>query len=295
MTTLAEVLLTGLSLGSVYALIAVGFVVIFRASGVMNFAHGSLLLFGGYLTAVLHEPLGFLGALATAVLASAALAGLIELVCMRRRPTETHVLAIVTIGVDILLLTELARRIGPDVLDLGDPWGAGVFSAGGITLAQSRVASVVVAAALVSLLFAAFRWSRWGLAMRAAAADREAASLMGLRLGRVRLLAWCVAGALAAVAAVFLAAFPTPGLDRATGEIALRAFPAAVLGGMDSVTGALIGSVLIGVTQAAVAGYQRSLGAFGEGLGDVAPYLVMIIVLLVRPRGLLGTRETVRV
>ncbi|ASO20190.1 branched-chain amino acid transport system permease protein [Actinoalloteichus hoggarensis] len=295
MTTLVEVLLTGLSLGSVYALIAVGFVVIFRACGVMNFAHGSLLLFGGYLTAVLHEPLGFLAALAAAVLAAAALAGLIELLLMRRRPTETHVLAIVTIGVDILLLTELARRIGPDVLDLGDPWGAGVVSAGGVTVAQSRVASVVVAAALVSLLFAAFRWSRWGLAMRAAAADREAASLMGLRLGRVRLIAWCVAGALAAVAAVFLAAFPTPGLDRATGEIALRAFPAAVLGGMDSVPGALVGSVLIGVTQAAAAGYQRSLGTLGEGLSDVAPYLVMIIVLLIRPRGLFGTREAVRV
>ncbi|AOS63330.1 branched-chain amino acid ABC transporter permease [Actinoalloteichus hymeniacidonis] len=295
MTSLPEVLLNGLSLGSVYALIAVGFVVIFRASGVMNFAHGSLLLFGGYLTAVLHTPLGFLAALACAIVASAALAGLIELLCMRRRPAETHVLAIVTIGVDILLLTELARRIGPDVLDLGDPWGAGVLSGGGITVAQSRVVSVVVAVALVSLLVAAFRWSSWGLAMRAAAADREAAALMGVRLGRMRLLAWCVAGALACVAAVFLTAFPTPGLDRATGELALRAFPAAVLGGMDSVAGALIGSVLIGVTEAAAAGYQSSLGPIGEGLGDIAPYVVLVLVLLVRPQGLLGTRETIRV
>jgi branched-chain amino acid transport system permease protein len=153
----------------------------------------------------------------------------------------------------------------------------------------------VVSAALIGAFFAAFRWSRWGLSMRAASADQEAAALMGVRLGRVRLIAWCAAGALAAVAAVFLAAFPAPGLDRSTGQLALAAFPAAILGGMDSALGALAGSIAIGLAGALAAGYQDHLGPLGEGLPAIAPYLVMIVVLLVRPSGLFGSKEISRV
>ena len=296
MIKLTETVLNGLALGSVYALIALGFVVIFKASGVMNFAHGSLLLFGGYVTARLHDTIGFIPAVLVGASLAAALAGLVQLLATRGlRNAEIHTLTILTIGVDVLLSTELNRQVGADYLTMGDPWGADVTRLGSVTVADARIASIVVAVIVIGAFFAAFRWSRWGLSMRSSAADPEAAALMGIRLDRVRLIAWCVAGALAAISAVFLAAFPAPGLDRTTSQIALSAFPAAILGGMDSAVGALVGSLVIGLTAAMAAGYQHELSVLGAGFSDVAPYLVMVLVLLVRPTGLFGSKELTRV
>lgn len=298
MTGFLDNVLNGVALGSVYALVALGFVVIFKASGVMNFAHGSLLLLGGYVTAVLHDDLGFAGALAVGVLATAAVAGAMDRFLLQRGdpdPRHAHVQTIVTIGVDIVLLTDLSRRIGGDLLTLGDPWGDAVTGLGPITVADGRLAAIAVSAVVIGAVFALFRFTSWGLSLRAAAEDVEAASLMGVRLVRVRTLAWCLAGALAALAAVFLAAFPAPGLERTTGQIALKAFPAAILGGMASPTGALAGSMIIGLTEALAAGYQSDLHVLGEGFGDVAPYAVMIVVLLIRPTGLFGAKGAARV
>jgi branched-chain amino acid transport system permease protein len=298
MTSLLDNVFNGLALGAVYALVALGFVIIFKASGVMNFAHGSLLLLGGYLTAVLHDDLGFAGALAASVLVTAAVAGAMDRFLLQAGgpdPHTAHVQTIVTIGVDILILTDLSRRIGGDLLSLGDPWGDSVSGLGPVTVADSRIAAIVVSAVVIAGVFALFRYTTWGLSLRAAAEDVEAASLMGVRLVRVRMTAWCLAGALAALAAVFLAAFPAPGLERTTGQIALKAFPAAILGGMASPPGALAGSLLIGMTEALVAGYQSDLHILGEGFGDVAPYAVMVLVLLVRPTGLFGGKAAVRV
>ncbi|MFB7025772.1 MULTISPECIES: branched-chain amino acid ABC transporter permease [unclassified Streptomyces] len=295
MSTLLQTLFNGLALGSVYALIALGFSLVHKASHVVNFAHGSLLLLGGYLVTVLHEDLGFVGAVAVAALGTGAAAMLEALVLRRLRQAGSAVPTILTIGVDILLLTELARHIGGDVLRSGDPWGAAVVSFAGITVPQARIACLVVTLLLVGTFFAAFRWSRWGLAMRAMSLDEEAAALMGVRGNRLRMSAWALAGLMATVAAVFLASFPTPGLDRTTGHIALAAFPAAVLGGLGSVGGALLGSLVVGMAEAAAVGYQQHLDLLGGGLADIVPYLVMVLVLVARPQGLLGSKELTRV
>ncbi|MGP3689320.1 branched-chain amino acid ABC transporter permease [Streptomyces sp. IBSNAI002] len=296
MTTFLELLLGGLSMGSVYALIALGFVVIFKATEVVNFAHASLLLAGGWVTAVLHEDIGFWPALAAGIGAAAAVGAGVEFLVMRRyRGQDQSVLAIVTIGVDILITTDLTRRIGTDVLALGDPWGDAVVHLGPVTLPQTRIAAFVSAALLIGAFLLLFRYTAWGVAMRAAAEKPETAALMGVRLGRVSLAAWAVAGALAAVAALFLTVFPTPGLERATSLAALKAFPAAILGGLDSTTGALAGGLIVGVTEAMATGYQGQLAFLGRGIGDLAPYLVMVVVLLLRPAGLFGTKEPARV
>ncbi|MFC9609033.1 branched-chain amino acid ABC transporter permease [Streptomyces niveus] len=296
MTTFVELLLGGLSMGSVYALIALGFVVIFKATEVVNFAHASLLLAGGYVTAVLHDDIGFWPALAVGIAGAAVVGSAVEYTVMHRyRGADHSVLAIVTIGVDILLTTELTRRIGTDVLALGDPWGDALLTIGDITIAQTRVAAFVAAALLITAFLLAFRYTTWGVAMRAAAENPQTAALMGVRLGRVSLSAWAVAGSLAAVAALFLTVFPTPGLERATSLAALKAFPAAILGGLDSTTGALAGGLIVGVTESFATGYQSELTFLGRGFGDLAPYLVMVAVLLVRPAGLFGTKELARV
>ncbi|MEW1902380.1 MULTISPECIES: branched-chain amino acid ABC transporter permease [unclassified Streptomyces] len=296
MSTFAEFLINGVSLGSIYALIALGFVVIFRATEVVNFAHASLLLAGGYVTAVLHDEIGFWPALLAGVAGAAVVGAAVEFLVMRRHRGADHsVLAIVTIGVDILLATELTRRIGTDILALGDPWGDAVVTVGPVTIAQTRIAALLAAALLITAFLLAFRYTSWGVAMRAAAENQETAALMGIRLGRVSLGAWAVAGGLAAVAALFLTVFPTPGLERATSLAALKAFPAAILGGLDSTTGALVGGLLVGVTESLATGYQGDLAFLGRGIGDLAPYLVMVAVLLIRPAGLFGTKEPARV
>ncbi|MFD3804298.1 branched-chain amino acid ABC transporter permease [Streptomyces sp. NPDC058611] len=296
MTTFLELLLGGLSMGSVYALIALGFVVIFKATEVVNFAHASLLLAGGYVTAVLHDDIGFWPALAVGIASAAAVGAAVEFLVMRRyRGQDQSVLAIVTIGVDILITTDLTRRIGTDVLALGDPWGDAVVHLGPVTLPQTRIAAFVSATLLIGAFLLVFRYTAWGVAMRAAAEKPETAALMGVRLGRVSLAAWAVAGSLAAVAALFLTVFPTPGLERATSLAALKAFPAAILGGLDSTTGALAGGLIVGVTEAMATGYQSELAFLGRGIGDLAPYLVMVAVLLLRPAGLFGTKEPARV
>lgn len=153
----------------------------------------------------------------------------------------------------------------------------------------------MAAALLITAFLLAFRYTSWGVAMRAAAESPETAALMGVRLGRVSLGAWAVAGGLAAVAALFLTVFPTPGLERATSLAALKAFPAAILGGLDSTTGALVGGLLVGITESLATGYQSDLTFLGRGLGDLAPYLVMVAILLIRPAGLFGTKELARV
>ncbi|NUR89671.1 MAG: branched-chain amino acid ABC transporter permease [Nonomuraea sp.] len=296
MITFLELLVNGISVGAVYALIALGFVVIFKATEVVNFAHASLLLAGGYVVARLHPHVGFWLALLIGIAAAAVIGALVEFLVIRRSKAGSHsVLAIVTIGVDIVLTTELTRRIGTEVLAMGDPWGSRVVHIGAVTVAETRIVALAVAGLLITAFLLAFKFTGWGVAMRATAEDPETAALMGVRLGRVSISAWAVAGALAAVAALFLCVFPTPGLDRSSSLAALKAFPAAILGGLDSTTGALVGGLVVGVTEAMMTGYQNDLAFLGRGIGDVAPFLVMIVILLLRPAGLFGTKELARV
>jgi len=295
-TQFLSLLLNGISLGALYALIALGFVIIFKSSEVVSFTHGSLLLLGAYSIARLSESMGFLPAVAIGVTITA-LAGLLveRLIINRLRGAPVISLAIVTIGVDIMLLTDLVRRIGSDILNVPHPWGGEVFRLGNVGISQNRATATLVAAVVIGLFFLAFKYSSWGVAMRASAEDGETAALMGIRLGRVSALAWVIAGGLAAVAALFLVGAPTPGVSPLTYTVALRAFPAAIIGGLDSTGGALVGGLLIGLAETFAAGYQEQLLFLGRGFGSVVPYVVMILVLLVRPSGLFGTRELSRV
>jgi len=295
-TQFVELLINGLSLGFVYALLALGFVIIFKSTRVINFAHGSVVLLGAFLIAKLAGDLGFLLAVLVGVTAAALVAALLYLVILRRvRGRAADTVTIATIGVDIIIATELARQIGQDVLNIGDPWGSGVVRFGDFGVPEARVAAAVVALVLLGGFIAAFRFSPWGVAMRAAAEDGEAAALMGIRLTRVATGAWLIAGALAAAGAIFLTSFPTPGIDRTSGLAALSAFPAAILGGLDSVAGAVVGGLIIGVVVTMSGGYQDEIAFLGRGLSQVAPYIVMVLVLLWRPSGLFGTRELTRV
>jgi branched-chain amino acid transport system permease protein len=291
-----SLLLNGLSLGALYALIALGFVIIFKASEVVSFTHGSLLLLGAYTIARASDSIGFFPAVLVGLAVTGVAAFLVErLIINRLRGAAVISLAIVTIGVDIIILTELIRRIGSDILNVPHPWGGQSFRVGDVGMSQNRLIAMLVAAGLIALFFVAFKYSNWGIAMRASAEDGETAALMGIRQGQVSALAWIVAGILAAVAALFLVGSPTPGVTPAAYAVGLRAFPAAILGGLDSTGGALVGGLLIGIAEAMAAGYQDQLLFLGRGFSAVVPFIVMIAVLLVRPSGLFGTKELTRV
>jgi branched-chain amino acid transport system permease protein len=289
-------LVGGLFVGAIYALVALGFVTIFRATGVINFAQGSLVLLGAYVIGRVHESIGFWPAVVVGIAASALAAFLVDALLIRRiRRADLGTLAILTLGVDILLLTELTREIGTDVINIGAPWGAGVVEVAGIRVPTSRVIAGAVALVLVGALAAAVKLTDWGVAMRSAAEDGETASLMGIRLNRIAAGAWALAGALAAIGGLFLTSFPAAGVTSGVGLVALAAIPAVVLGGFDSPEGAVVGGLLIGVVSVLAAGYQDELSFLGRGVGTVAPFVVMLLVLLVRPSGLFGTREITRV
>jgi branched-chain amino acid transport system permease protein len=292
-----ELFVNGLSLGCIAALIALGFVVVFKAARVVNFAYGSLLLLGAYVIGRYHDSLGFAGAVLLSVAVTAGVAALIGVVLLRRvRLADPGTLAILTLGVDIVLATELTRRIGTDLLTTGDPWGAAVVTVGGIHLPQTRVAAAIVAVLVVAAFVTALKFTDWGVSLRASAERPATARLMGIRLGRVAAGAWVLAGALASVAGLFFTAFPSPGIGGTVGQVALGvAVPAAVLGGLDSTTGALVGGLVVGLTATFTAGYQDQLAFLGRGFGAVAPYVVMLLVLLVRPSGLFGSKEITRV
>jgi branched-chain amino acid transport system permease protein len=292
-----ELLVNGLSLGCIDALIALGFVIVFKATRVVNFAYGSLLLLGAYIVGRYHDALGFAGAVLVSIGITAAAAALIGVVLLRRaRLADPGTLAILTLGVDIVLVTELTRRIGTDLLTTGDPWGAEVVTIGSVHIPQTRIVAAVVAVVLVTAFLAVLRFTDWGVALRASAERPATASLMGIRLGRTAASAWVLAGSLAAVAGVLFTAFPSPGIGGTVGQLALgAAVPAAVLGGLDSTTGALVGGLAVGLTATFAAGYADQVAFLGRGFASVAPYAVMLLVLLVRPSGLFGSREVTRV
>ena len=298
MTQFVQLVISGLMLGCIYGLIAMGFVIIFKATNVVNFAHASIVMLGALLVAKWHDSLGFFGAIAAAAVACALAAVVLEFVFVR--PLRGHaggddIAAIITIALNILLGTELVRVVGNDLLPSGAPWGANTTQVFGAAIPQTRIAAAVVAVLLLAVFYVAFARSNWGLAMRAAASDSEVAALMGIRLGVVAGASWAVAGALAAIGGAFFVSFPAGGVSNVTGLLALSAIPVAVLGGLDSTAGAVVAGLMIGVAQQLAAGYQDELSFLGRGLSNVVPYVVLFVVLLWRPSGLFGTREVTRV
>ncbi|GAB3493959.1 branched-chain amino acid ABC transporter permease [Amycolatopsis cihanbeyliensis] len=292
MNTFLQLVVNGLGKGAVFALLALGFVIIFKATEVINFAHGSLVLFGGYLVVVTKESLGWAGAAICGVLAAGLLGLAVErLLLSRARLADANSLALLTIGIDVIITEEIVRRLGVSLPFIGEAWDARPLQLGGITLFRTHLVALAVAAILITGFYLAFRFSNWGIAMRAQAENREAAALMGIRSSRVTATAWLVAGMLAGVAVLFIATqdFSGAGLSRGTHSIALAAFPAAILGGLDSTAGAVVGGLVVGLVEALSAQYVSF------DFAKSAVFLVMLVVLVIRPSGLFGTRESTRV
>jgi branched-chain amino acid transport system permease protein len=297
MSDLLQLLITGVALGSVYALICLGFVVIYRATGVINFAQGGLLVLGAFLTHQFAARAGLPFALAVALsMLIVALAGvLVERVVLRRMIGQP-VFAVILITLGLLFVFEqvVSAIWGFDLVQLGDPWGVRTITIGGASIEIGDVWTIGLTAVVLAGFFAFFRYSRLGVAMRATASDQEAAIANGISARTIFALAWALSGAVAALAGTLLAVGPR-GVEITLAAVALRAFPAMILGGLDSPGGAVIGGLTIGVVEVVSAAYLTpNVPWMGENVHVVVPYLVMIAVLMVRPYGLFGTREVIR-
>jgi len=298
MTKLGELLFSGTTRGALYALVALGFVVIYKSTGVLNFAQGGLLLLGMYLTYNAHVTWGlpFWLAWVLAAMLTAAAGALVERTVLRRmvgRPVFAALM--VTLGLLIIVQQLVPAVWGYNRLNLGDPWGVRTVSLGTVKMEVKDLWTLGLTAVALVACFGWFRFTRNGLAMRAMALDQEAAMAQGISPRRVCALSWAIAGVVATLAGVMLAA-GSGGVEPGSDIIALTAFPAIILGGLDSPFGAVLGGLGIGISQSLTAGYQPEYAAFlGERFDSVLPYVVMVLILLVRPYGLFGTRSVVRV
>jgi branched-chain amino acid transport system permease protein len=295
MTAFLQLLFQGVALGCIYALVALGFTVVYRASNVINFAQGSMLLVGAYLVSVLATGLNLPFALAVIVAIALLAAGgaVFQMTVLRRVLGQpAFVLVMITIGLSIVIDSAIPAIFGGNARILGDPWGASAVNVGGVTFNWVRIWTVLCTGLILALYFVFDRFSRYGLAMRATAADEEAAMAVGVPVRRVYALTWAIAGGVAAVGGLFLAGFPSS-VNPSLGAVALRAFPAVILGGLDSPPGAVVGGIAIGIVEVMSSGYAP--GWLGSDFSAVAPYAVMILVLLIRPYGLFGTRPVERV
>lgn len=301
MEKLAEALLIGLGNGSTIALIAVGFVVIFKSTGVVNFAQPALMVAGGYLVSVfaVSRGMNFFLAVALAVLATVVLGVFVERLTMRPLVGESaFTAAVVTVGVDIVVRNLVNRQIGPFIRPVGDPWGLKTVSFGAVDTQQRYLVMFGVMAVIIGALFTFFRRSRVGLAMRATALDQEVAYVQGVNVGAMFTLAWVIAGALAAVGGTFVGT--GSGIEQQSFIVAFKALPAIIIGGLDSLGGAVVGGLLIGILEAVISTYQGNqpgqvLGFLGSSFASISGFVLMLIVLMVRPYGLFGTKEVERV
>ncbi|GAB3673200.1 branched-chain amino acid ABC transporter permease [Actinocorallia lasiicapitis] len=285
----------GLGNGSVYALLALGFVIIYKSTRVISFAQPAFMLAGAVTVTYLADDLGFWAASLVAIVGVSLLGLGVERVAIRPmvgRPV--FVVAIITLGLDVLIRVVAGGFIGLDVRQVGDPWRLDTVRLLGVDVQQRYLAMLVATAVCVVLLFAFFRYTRHGLAMRAASHDQESALAQGVDVGQVFALSWALGTGLAALAGILVGAGNS--IDQNIWIIALKALPAIILGGLDSLGGAVIGGLVIGVGEAMVGTYQADHAPWlGENFASVTPYVLMLAVLLIRPYGLFGTREVERV
>jgi branched-chain amino acid transport system permease protein len=292
-TNLLDLLFQGASLGMVYALIALGLVIVYKGSGVFNLAHGELVMAGAYLVvaAAASMPYGVAVLVAAVVLVAVGL--LVERLFLRRMLGEAPFsVVMVTLGLATMVRAVVAMVWGTRDKGYADWIGPGVVHAGDVVLAKTGLWTIAAGLALLGGLAVFYRWTGWGLALRATAQHQEAALAQGIDVRRVFALSWTLAALLAVAGGIFLGAFPRP-VGLSMGFVALNALPAMIIGGFDSLPGAVVGGVSVGIIQVLAAGYLGDVA--GGNLQDVLPYVVMLAVLLVRPYGLFGTPEIERV
>ena len=282
-----QIIFSGVALGCIYGLIALGFVLIYKATETVSFAQGDLMMVGAFIGLACMTFLGFPFWLAVpaSIVGMALLGFATERVVIRPilgEPAFSIVMLTVGIGYVARGLITMIPGIGTETHALPVPYKDVAFTLGGLVLAAEQIVIIGITALLCALLFVLFRYTRIGVAMQAASQNQIAAYYMGIPVKKLNSLVWALAAMVAAIAGLLLA--PITFVHANMGFIGLKAFPAAVVGGFGSLPGAIVGGLVIGIVE--------SLSGFylPEGFKDIAAYVVVLIMLMVRPNGLFGER-----
>ncbi len=293
---LLQLIVSGAAIGCIYALIALGFVLIYKATETVNFAQGDLMMIGGFIGLSAMTVIGLPFALAfVATIAAMALVGMgTERLVLRPllgQPAFTVVM--ITIGLGYLArgVVTMIPYWGTETHTLPVPWKDEVIWIGGegsgLVVSVEHLVIILATVALVALLYVFFRYTRLGIAMQATSQNQLAAFYMGIPVRRVNMLVWGLSSAICGVAGLLLA--PITFVHANMGFVGLKAFPAAVVGGFGSIPGALVGGLVIGIVES-LAGFYLP-----EGFKDIAAYVVVLVMLVVKPNGLFGENLTKKV
>jgi branched-chain amino acid transport system permease protein len=278
---------SGVALGCIYALIALGFVLIYKATETVNFAQGELMMLGAFAGLVLMKFIGlpFWAAVVVAVVGMTGFGALVERVVIRSvlgQPQFTVVMLTIGLGYVCRGLITMVPGIGAETSTLDVPYKGRVVSLASLVLSFEQLVVIAVTALLCLALYLVFKHTKVGIAMQASSQNQLAAHYMGIPVKRLNGLVWGLSAAVAGLAGLLLAPFTFVHVNM--GFIGLKAFPAAVVGGFGSLPGAIVGGIVIGVVES-LAGFYLP-----EGFKDIAPYVVVLIMLMVKPNGLFGTK-----
>lgn len=290
-----QLVINGLVVGSIYALVAMGFVIIYKSTSVLNFAQGEFLLLGAYVSLALltrwHVPFW-----ATVVLTlgfAVALGLAIERLILRPMIGEPVVSVImVTLGLSSILRAVVQGIWGTDTRPYPEIFPSAPVMIGPVPVSRAYAWSLGCVVVLLAAFSVFFKRSRFGVAMRATAFSQQVALSMGIPVRHMFALAWAIAAVVSAIGGILLGAVRT-GVDQSLALIGLKVLPVVILGGLDSVLGAIVGGLLIGVLENLAGGYLDPV--FGGGVKEVAPFVILVSILMIKPYGLFGKVRIERV
>ncbi|HEY6319979.1 MAG TPA: branched-chain amino acid ABC transporter permease [Thermoanaerobaculia bacterium] len=290
-----QLVINGLVVGSIYALVAMGFVIIYKSTSVLNFAQGEFLLLGAYISLALltrwHVPFW---ATVVLTLGFAAVLGLaIERLILRPMIGEPVVSVImVTLGLSSILRAVVQGIWGTDTRPYPEIFPSAPVMIGPVPVSRAYAWSLGCVVVLLVAFSLFFKRSRFGIAMRATAFSQQVALSMGISVRHMFALAWAIAAVVSAIGGILLGAVRT-GVDQSLALIGLKVLPVVILGGLDSVLGAIVGGLLIGVLENLAGGYLDPV--FGGGVKEVAPFVILVSILMIKPYGLFGKVHIERV
>ena len=282
-----QLVISGIAQGCIYGLIALGFVLIYKATETVSFAQGELMMLGAFggLAAMTMMGFPFWLSILCAIAAMALFGLVLEMVVIRPilgQPAFSIVMLTIGIGYVLRGLVTMIPNIGTETHSLPVPYKDQALRLGELVVAAEQLVVIAATAVLCALLFALFRYSKLGIAMQASSQNQLAAYYMGIPVQRLNGLVWGLAAAVAAIAGLLLA--PITFVHANMGFVGLKAFPAAVVGGFGSLPGAIVGGLIIGCVE--------SLSGFylPEGFKDTPAYIVVLVMLMVKPNGLFGEK-----
>ncbi len=289
-----QLLVQGLAIGSVYSLVALGFVLIYKASSVINFAQGELLMLGAYvcLALIVQFNLPFWAAFLGTMFFAVLLALVLERVVLRPLIGEPVISIIMaTIGLSAVFKSATSAIWGTQIRVFPPIFPVVPVMLGKGVLSQVYIYTFLAAMLLMVAFALFFKFTRLGVAMRATANSHEVALSMGISVKRIFAISWCVSAAVSAIGGILIGNIN--GVNITFSAVGLKVFPAVILGGLDSIPGAVLGGLIIGVLENLSGGYLDRV--FGGGVKEVAPFVFLVIILMIKPYGLFGTKEIERV